>query len=141
MPKKKKLPRDQFINAAADSLSGKSIRQLTKDYDMSERDARWLSRNQGLCAEEFRELVINRMQVLQEELLDKIRERIDEIPAGQLAVTYGILSDKMNRAQPSINNLHLTQKVGVQINGETLSREELIKRVNGTKEVIDSEEN
>ncbi len=98
---------------------------------MSERDARWLSRNQGLCADEFRDLVINRMQVLQEDLLDKIRERIDDIPAGQLAVTYGILSDKMNRAQPTIHNLNVTKNVGVIVDGATLDREALIRLVSG----------
>jgi len=127
MTKKKEIPRDTFISAAADMLGGKSIRTATKDYQMSERDARWLSRNQGLCANEFRELVISKMQILQEELLDKIREKLDLIPPGQLAVTYGILNDKMEKTLPSINTLNVQNKIGIVMDGKTLSRDELLK--------------
>ena len=143
MPKKKNIDQEQFISAAVDNLNGKSIRKIMKEYELPEREARWLSRHKGLCIEEFREMVVSRLQVLQEELLEKIREKLDKIPAGQLAVTYGILSDKMAKVQPVPANLHFTQNVGLQLDGKDLSHAELVSIISGAKnerkDVIDVE--
>ena len=127
MTKKKEIPRDTFITAATGMLNGKSIRSITREFNMSERDARWLSRNQGLVAEEFRELVIAKSQILIEELLGMIRQKMNQIPAAQLAVTYGILTDKMEMNNPYTHSLSIKQELKLQVGEETWSREEAIK--------------
>ena len=131
MTKKKEISKDAFISAATDMLKGKSIRQTTKDYQMSERDARWLSRNQGLNEKEFQKLVIRKSQVILEEALDMVREKLPLIPPGQLAITYGILADKLQKITETQNhNLTIQNtKIGIEISGKILSREELIELI------------
>ncbi len=119
MAKKKAIPRDTFITAATDMLNGKNIRQVTKDYQMSERDARWLKRNQDLTADEFRDMVIDRLRILMADILDKIHEKQDQIPPAQLAITFGILSDKMQNFTTEIQAQ--TPQLGLQLRGRILS--------------------
>ena len=123
MAKKKPISKETFVTAATDMLNGKSIRQVTKEYKLSERDARWLSRNQDLTADEFRDMVIDRLRILMADILDKIHEKLDQVPAGQLAVTFGILSDKMQNFTSEIQAQ--TPKLGLQLNGKILSEEEI----------------
>ena len=121
MPVKKPIPQEPFITAATEMLKGKSIRQVMKDYQLPERDARWLSRNQDLTANEFREMVIDRLQIIMSGILEKIYEKLDQIPAGQLAVTFGILSDKMQLFVTEIESHAPEKESGYNVNGKMLT--------------------
>jgi hypothetical protein len=127
MAKKKPISKATFVSAAVDIFKGMSIREATNKYQISERDARFLSRNFGLCEEEFRTLVVTKTQVILEEILDRIRTNLDKISPNSLAVTYGILSDKMEKNLPSIHSETLQKKVGLELNGKVLSRAELME--------------
>ncbi|MDA0349559.1 MAG: hypothetical protein O3C20_19375 [Verrucomicrobia bacterium] len=128
-PKKKEVSKETFITAAADMLNGKSIRQVTQEYQMSERDARWLSRNQGLTEKKFQQLVISKSQVILEEALDMLREKLPSMSGSQLAICYGIVQDKLQKITETQNhNLTIqNNSVGIFVEGKKLSRDDLIK--------------
>ena len=123
MAKKKAISKETFVTAATDMLNGKSIRQVTNEYAISERDSRWLSRNLGLCADEFRDMVIDRLRILMADILDKIHEKLDQIPAASLSISFGILSDKMQNFTTEIQSQ--TPQFGLQLRGKILTEEEV----------------
>ena len=96
---------------------------------MSERDARWLSRNQSLCASEFQKLVISKSQIILEEALDLLREKLPLISPNSLALTVGIVADKVQKITETQNNNLTIQNnnVGIFVEGKKLSRDDLIK--------------
>ncbi len=62
----------------------------------------------GMSEEEFREKHHAKLRAILEKLAERIEGEIDELSPAQKAVTFGIISDKLNAAPKSVvNALHL----------------------------------
>jgi hypothetical protein len=74
--------------------------------------------------------LVRRLRNLHRTRLDDIRARKDDIPADSLALTFGILTDKLATMEGMPTQIHAT--VNVAVNG--MSREELTNVLSGKRQ-------
>jgi|GEM_PF-3251071 len=127
--KKKTVALQVAIEAAAKLAMGAGRRQVVAQHGVSARDVEVLRRLSGAEVEEFREGLRSRFREIQDQISADILRRKDEIPAGQLAVTLGIISDKLAAMESPVASIALSAEI--RVNGMT--RAEALERLCGTK--------
>jgi len=101
---------EEAVKEAIESTGRIGIRERT---GLSSKDAEILRRAVGLTESEFREKHEAQLRATLDELLGRIRDEMGMLTPAQKAITFGILSDKLNLAPKSVTNaLHLHFKGG-----------------------------
>jgi len=129
MAKAKKNAPGTLIKATAEATRGATLKELSADPNISERTARWIKRAAGLSGEQYRDEVLSDLRAIHGMMARRLRDEVDKLSTSQLPVSLAIVQDKIaaltgERPAPTV-------QVNVQINGETKSKEEVIKGLFG----------
>lgn len=100
------------IPALALQLNAKQLRELT---GMSEHASEWITKAVGMTVEDFSNEVRSKLQGVAAELVEKLKNDVNELKPMQRVIAMGILMDKLNTQPKAVSqalHIHLKGDIG-----------------------------
>ena len=133
MTAKKVAKPAEYVLAAVDVAKGMTVRKAQEVHtSLSHDDVRFCRRWVKASAEEFTEAIRVELRRSCGMLLEEIQKRIEKIPPSSLAMTYGILTDKLAALEMMPSTIRANLNVG--FGPRNLSREEVVAALTGKKD-------